>query len=421
MPDFDRKELVAKIAREQTRLVQLEAEQETTKRSLEILKAQLAFPQSSGPVAAQTPRTNEEKVALFRSLFRGRTDVFPKYWHNAKKQTEGYAPACANEWVRGVCEKPRVKCGECPNQAFVAVTDQVIIDHLRGRHTAGVYPLLEDETCWFLALDFDKADWETDIAVFGETCHQFGLTPAVERSRSGNGAHVWFFFSSAVSASAARKMGCYLITETMARRDKLPMSSYDRLFPNQDTMPRGGFGNLIALPLQYEPRQQGNTVFVNESWTPYQDQWAFLAALPRIESQRVNELAREAVARGQVTGARMATGEDAAGELRLEQPSGRPTGTIDGPLPSRVRVVLEAQLLVDKEGMPPVLIHQIKHLATFENPEFHKKEAMRLSTALTPPSNQLRRRYSESHRSPAWLSSGARGVAAQVRRRGRNR
>ena len=163
------------------------------------------------------------------------------------------------------------------------------------------------------------------------------------------------------------------------------MSSYDRLFPNQDTMPRGGFGNLIALPLQHEPRQQGNTVFVDEYLTPYADQWAYLAGLPHIDLSRATELAREAVASGQVTGARIAeTTEEAPGELRLEQPSGNAMAIIDGPFPSFVRVVLAAQLLIDKEGMPPSLIHQIKRLAAFENPEFHKKQAMRLSTALTP-------------------------------------
>ncbi len=385
MFDSDRKALAAQIAREEARLTEIAVEQAASRQRLDTLRAQLETPRQPAVVATPTPQTNAEKVALFRSLFRGRTDVFPKYWQNPKKETVGYAPACANEWVRGVCEKPRVKCGECPNQAFIAVTDRVISDHLSGRHTAGVYPLLEDETCWFLALDFDKADWETDVAVFGDTCQQFGLTPAVERSRSGNGVHVWFFFSSAVPAGAARNMGCYLITETMTRRDKLPMSSYDRLFPNQDTMPRGGFGNLIALPLQYAPRQEGNTVFVDESLTPYADQWVYLAGLPRVAPSRVTELAREAVTSGQVTGARIVdTTEEASAELTPVRPSRRATDTIDGPLPSHVRVLLAAQLLMDKEGMPPSLIHQIKRLATFENPEFHKKQAMRLSTALIP-------------------------------------
>jgi len=125
----------------------------------------------------------------------------------------------------------------------------------------GVYPLLEDETCWFLAVDFDKGTWRLDVLAFLATCRQAGVPAAVERSRSGNGAHVWFFFAEPVPAVTARRMGCSLITDTMSRRHELGMDSYDRLFPSQDKMPRGGFGNLIALPLQHGPRQQGNTVF----------------------------------------------------------------------------------------------------------------------------------------------------------------
>ncbi len=338
-----------------------------------------------GSLCPNFAANKRQKVALFRSLFRGRADVFPRHWQNPKKQTRGYAPACANEWVRGVCEKPRVKCGECPNQAFIAVTDQVIIDHLRGRHIAGVYPLLDDETCCFLALDFDKADWKNDVAAFRNTCTHFGLNAAVERSRSGKGAHVWFFFAVPVPANEARTLGCYLITETMAHRDELPMSSYDRLFPIQDTMPRGGFGNLIALPLQYEARQRNNTVFVDESWDPYPDQWAYLAGLPRIDRSRVKELARDAIERGKVVGVPIehATG-GVRGQLRLEEASGTRRFAINGPLPPRVCAVLGAEVVVDVKGLPPVLIDQIKRLAAFENPEFYKKQAMRLSTALTP-------------------------------------
>ena len=169
---------------------------------------------------------------------------------------------------------PRVKCGECTNQAFLPVDDAAVLAHLKGRHVMGVYPLLEDETCWFLAADFDKSTWIEDVAAFMDTCRLVGVPAAVERSRSGNGAHVWFFFSEPVPAAMARSMGCYLITETMSRRHELSMDSYDRLFPSQDTMPRGGFGNLIALPLQKKPRESGCSVFVDADLQPYPDQWA---------------------------------------------------------------------------------------------------------------------------------------------------
>lgn len=385
MSETEYEKLAAQIAREEARLREIEAEQAAARRRLKALSAKLDMLHQPDPGDPVSPQSNDQKVALFRSLFRGRTDVFPKRWQNQNKQTSGYAPACANEWVRGVCEKPRVKCGECTNQAFIAVTDQVIADHLRGRHVAGVYPLLEDETCHFLALDFDKADWKNDVAAFRSTCEHFGLNAAVERSRSGKGAHVWFFFAERVPASEARTMGCSLITEAMSQRNELPMSSYDRLFPSQDTMPRGGFGNLIALPLQFEARQRDNSVFVDESWDPHTDQWAYLAGLPRIDRSQVKDLARDAVERRRVVGVPVVQPtEGVRGQLRLEEAPGTKRIYISEPLPPRVCAVLGSELVVNVAGLPSVLIDQMKRLAAFENPEFYKKQAMRMSTALTP-------------------------------------
>ena len=273
----NRELLIGRISREEGRLVRIDAARSESAKRLAMLRRQLTSLDSDDRPAAQErapqpPASNAEKVELFRSLFRGRTDVFPTYWRNQRKQTSGYSPACSNEWVSGLCEKPRVKCGDCPHQAFMPVTREVILDHLQGRHVIGVYPLLEDETTWLLAIDFDKANWRADVGAFGQTCERFELHPAVERSRSGNGSHVWFFFSKPVPAIDARRLGSYLLTETMARRHELPLTSYDRLFPNQDTMPRGGFGSLIALPLQHAARQQGNTVFVDGNWIPFTEQ-----------------------------------------------------------------------------------------------------------------------------------------------------
>lgn len=174
------------------------------------------------------------------------------------------------------------------------MSDATIVAHLKGRHVMGVYPMLPDDTCWFLAVDFDETTWKEDVGAFVETCRQVGLRPAVERSRSGNGAHVWFFFAAPVAAATARTMGSYLITETMSRRHELGLGSYDRLFPNQDTMPRGGFGNLIALPLQHEPRRQGNTVFLDDNLNPLPNdaQWAFLASVQRIAPATVVDCER---------------------------------------------------------------------------------------------------------------------------------
>ncbi len=312
--------------------------------------------------------------------------MFPTRFVSKKTGKPGYAPACANKFVRGVCGLPTVKCGECPNQGFLPVGDHAILDHLQGRHVMGVYPLLQDETCWFLAADFDKTAWKEDVTSFVETCHAAGVPVAVERSRSGNGAHAWFFFDSPVPASVARRMGCYLITETMSRRHQLGMESYDRLFPNQDTMPRKGFGNLIALPLQHDARKHGNTVFLDADLEPHSDPWAFLASVPRIAPATVEAIAREAALRGRVVGVRLAepTDDDQV-DPWARLPSRKPRhALVPGPLPRNVHAVLGQRLFVEKAELPSPLLNRIKRLAAFQNPEFYKKQMMRLSTAATP-------------------------------------
>jgi superfamily II DNA or RNA helicase len=408
-------ELLQSIAHEEGRLARIETEQADSRRRLSALQAELASLGAEReirvrlPLAVETPvpKTSAEKVKLFRSLFRGREEVFPTRFVSKKTRKPGYAPACSNKWAPGRCVlKTGGKCSDCANQAFIPVDDAAVVGHLTGRHVMGVYPLLEDETCWFLAVDFDggaglggderrphspsiqASTWTDDVSTFVETCRRAGLPAAVERSRSGNGAHVWFFFASPVAASIARKMGCYLITETMSRRHQLSMDSYDRLFPSQDTMPRGGFGNLIALPLQHEPRQQGNSVFLDDQLKPYPDvqQWAYLASVTRIDPGTVDLIAQEATRQGAVVGVRLAEmgdEQDAAPWARLPSRKSKPM-VISEPLPSKVRAVLAQKLFVEKAGLPSPLINQIKRLAAFQNPEFYKKQSMRLSTARTP-------------------------------------
>ena len=246
------------VANLQRRLAELDRERESVLTALEQLKLQGEPELQAAPsfqlvtdAAATTALSNADKITLFRSLFRGREDVFPRRWENPKTGKAGYAPACRNEWVRGICEKPRIKCTDCPNQAFVPVTDDVMRRHLQGRDltkpgqsqgfVAGVYALMPDETCWFLAADFDKQSWQYDALAFLSTCRKKGVPAALERSRSGNGAHVWIFFSEPVPAFEARRLGAHLITETMERWPDIGFESYDRFFPTQDTMPAGGF------------------------------------------------------------------------------------------------------------------------------------------------------------------------------------
>jgi superfamily II DNA or RNA helicase len=392
-----KEELIREVAKAEDLLSRLEAEQEHARARLAALRAELAAQGQTEPAIQvhlpatppqPVPRSPEEKVRLFRQFFRGRADVFPTRFVSKKTGKPGYAPACTNKFVRGVCELPKVKCGECPNQAFVHMNDAAILAHLQGRHVMGVYPLLEDETCWFLAVDFDKSTWQDDVLAFVATCRHVGLPAAVERSRSGNGAHVWFFFNEAVPAVIARRMGCHLITKTMSRRHELSMDSYDRLFPSQDTMPRGGFGNLIALPLQHGPRQQGNTLFLDDQLQPLpgDEQWAYLAAVPRIDRTAVERIAGEASRQGSVIGVRrVEPADEEEAEPWARAPSGRPRWLrVTEPLPERVRAVLSQRLFVEKTGLPSPILNQIKRLAAFQNPEFYKKQSMRLSTALTP-------------------------------------
>jgi hypothetical protein len=255
--------------------------------------------------------TTKQKIALFRRIFRGRSDVFPIRWENRTRGSSGYAPACANEWQRGICEKPRVKCSACPNQAFLAVDDASIERHLRGTDAngapfvMGVYPMLADNTCSFLAADFDEGEWRRDAFAFRDSCERHGIPVAIERSRSGNGAHAWIFFDEPIPAALARRLGAFLITDTMERVPDIGFGSYDRFFPSQDSMPAGGFGNLIALPLQGLARSSGNSEFIDESCSPYPDQWAFLSAIGPIPRAKVEHLVEEASASGKILGVRI--------------------------------------------------------------------------------------------------------------------
>lgn len=389
----DADDSLSEIARNRRRLAALDAERAALARELETLEEALRSNRKATALAvsADAPVANgsssAEKIELFRRLFAGRPDVFPVRWENKKTSRSGYSPACSNDWAKGICGKPKVKCGECPHQAFIPPSEDIIEKHLRGGDArtgdfvAGVYPLLRDETCWFLAADFDKESWADDARALLDTCHAKGIGAALERSRSGNGGHVWIFFSEPVPARTARQMGSALITETMEKRPDIGFTSYDRFFPNQDTMPLGGFGNLIALPLQRKAREVGNSVFVDKDLRPYDDQWAYLSSLPRLSAAVAFSIADEAELTGRVLGVRMPVDDEHADEPWKMSPSRRSSPRrIEAAIPHSVRFVVADQVYIDRKELPPSLIAQIVRLAAFQNPEFYRAQAMRLPT-----------------------------------------
>ncbi len=324
----------------------------------------LVEPTSPPPLIISSLDT-DAKLALFKRLFRGRVDVFPVRWES-KAGKSGYSPACANEWRPGVCEKPRIKCGDCSYRQLLPLTDQVLYKHLAGVIVIGVYPLLPDDTCYFLAVDFDEADWREDVTAFAQSCCELDVPVALEISRSGNGAHAWIFFERNVPAYEARLLGSAIISHTCERTRQLTLGSYDRLFPNQDSMPKGGFGNLIALPLQKRARAFGGSVFVDETLTPYSDQWAFLAS---IQPMPVQDIAPKTLL---ATGGRHPLDVTAVAdddEPKPWQRKAEKTQKLACPLPESVNVTLANQIYFDKSELPQPLVNKLIRLAAFQNPE----------------------------------------------------
>ena len=327
-------------------------------------------------VAVVTSKSSpDEKVKLFSSLFRGRDDVYALRWEGRNGKA-GYSPAYQKTWSNSFQKKP-----DEPKEYF-PLTDQVIHNHLTGKLTAGVYPLLTDETCWFLAADFDKTTWKDDVQAFLKTCAEWNIPAALERSRSGRGGHVWIFFDAPLPAGLARKLGAAILTRTMERRHQLGLDSYDRFFPSQDTMPKGGFGNLIALPLQQLPRSHGNSVFLAADFNPHPDQWTFLSGIQRTSLPEIETLVRDAERSDEIIGVRRSVTDDDSNEDPWTLPPSRKKKDqpIPGPLPPTVKIVRSNLIYVEKEGLPSAMLNRLIRLAAFQNPEFYRAQAMRLST-----------------------------------------
>lgn len=341
----------------------------------------------------------DRKVALFRALFRGREDVYARRFESAKSGKKGYSPVCEVEWTRGLCDKRRVACALCPNRRFRPLSDAAVEAHLRGHDAAGrpfvlgVYPLLADDTVRFAAIDFDKASWRSDSASVCATLRTLGWPVARERSRSGNGAHLWFFFDEPIPARFVREALTYALTRTMETNPEVGLDSYDRIFPNQDRLPKGGFGNLIALPLQGEPRRRGDSCFVDDRLVPFADQWRFLSELPLVTRALVDALcARAASERRRVL-------PQAEAEILRHEPwslfnpsdvsksAPAPSAAYEFPseaVADKIQITLGNAVYLRQTELTPTLRGRLIRLASFVNPKYAEMQRLRLSVSATP-------------------------------------
>jgi superfamily II DNA or RNA helicase len=345
------------------------------------LPAQLSPPELRIRRSAST-LSIAEKLRLFRDLFRGREDVYAVRWESPDGR-KGYTPKSERDWKAYYAaraeDRQRV---DRETRKYLPLTDDVVQAHLKGEITIGVYPLLRNETCWFLAADFDKATWWQDCEAFLDSCREWKVPASIERSRSGKGGHIWIFFDSAISALLARKLGCALLTRTMERRHQIGLDSYDRFFPNQDTMPKGGFGNLIALPLQKASREQGNGVFLDGQLEPHADQWTFLSSIQRMSSAEVEVVVENAQRKGDLVGVRISVVDDGDAPDPWTLPPSRkhPEVPVTGPFPKSIEITRANLLYIAKTGLPAAMLNRLLRIVAFQNPEFYKAQSMRLST-----------------------------------------
>ena len=375
-----------RLQRENARLIEenISLKQEIARlKQSEPLKPQNQSSDKSSPMYTLSV---DAKVALFRSIFRGREDVFARRWQSAAGKS-GYQPVCANEWRSDLCNKKQYKCSECPNRQLSPLTDRDIFEHLsgndpNGRDVIGLFPILENNTCYFLCADFDDKNsehgYQEDVLTYKQICSDWNIPAYIERSRSGNGAHVWIFFSEPVPAVTARRLGYAVLNEAMNHNGHMSFKSYDRFFPNQDTLPEGGFGNLVALPLQGQARKKGNSAFVNEQFAVFHDQWLVLQDIKRLSVDEVNAILAGHTVAGSLFGELSSTSETKPWEMP------KPVTLEPQDFPKSVTLVRANGIYLPLSQLSAKLANHLKRMASFRNPDFYAKQAMRFSTYDTP-------------------------------------
>ena len=336
------------------------------------------------PLEQQTIKQHlslEEKVDVFRNLFKGREDVFARRWYSRTSGKSGYQPVCRNEWDRQLCDKKKYKCAECPNRLFKPLVYEDIYRHLEGKDpdgqdVIGVYAILADNNCNFLCADFDDKScehgYEKDVLAYVGVCNYWDIPCSIERSRSGNGAHVWIFFEQPLLASKARKLGNTILTEAMERNGWMTFKSYDRFFPNQDRLPEGGFGNLVALPLQGKARKEGSSVFVDENFMAYEDQWNYLLQIKRISETTIDVILAKHGTDSEL-GELSTTSESKPWETPV------PQKITPNDFPANLVLIRSNMLYIPLSGLSARVINHLKRIASFKNPEFYARQGMRLS------------------------------------------
>lgn len=336
--------------------------------------------QVEGIVTSTSPA--RDKLELFRNLFTGRKDVYA-HGYRRKDGGIGYTPACTNEWKSGICPKAshqKVKCAECSKRVFPELSDAAIIDHFKGsddrlRDVIGQYVLDKDSNTKVLVIDFDGADWKEATNAIRLVAKSHGIDAAVERSRSGNGAHVWFFFLELTSAKTARDFGSSLIAEAAMLNKTITFEAFDRMLPAQSTIPEGGFGNLIALPFQGKAQRKGNSVFVDEQFEPFPDQWLYLSQIQLIPRVTVQSLIESIDNRPHGIAATAAANTTAP---HSQRPRKRlPLTPRD--FPSSPPVTQADMLYIPEKSLSPAAQMEVRRLATFANPEFFRAQSMHQS------------------------------------------